>query len=270
MRKNRESDCLSETSSSKCSTLQVSSALAPTFPSALPSGSPLSTSLSLDFPLTPTLLLEMPEMLVDMPLAVPWQLYLHFRSQPGSYKQAFMAWGNEFDSIGGFWSHFNALTLPSMTFTPPHQLGVEGNQIKAFSIFRGGVEPTWEDPVNAIGGESFCRCHLEKVVLDEIWTTLVLACVGQRLPGVVGVRVVDNSFRGAPTQSKVELWYPENIDPVDILPLVRGVLEEQIEQHKLPTFEHQSHVDKSTMERKFMSSLKRTTKKGGSASRRHH
>lgn len=207
--------------------------------------------------------------LLDRPLAGAWQLYLHFRSQPGSYKQAFLAWGAEFDSIGGFWSHFNALSPPSATFTPPNQLGVQGQQIKAFSIFRGGVEPTWEDPVNAVGGEIFCRCHLETDVLDEMWLTLVLACVGDRLPGVVGVRVVDNSFRGAPTQSKIELWYPEDTDPTDFGSMITGVLQEELTKKDLPTFDHHSHVDKSRMERKFMSSLK-MSKEGRSAPRKRN
>lgn len=202
--------------------------------------------------------------LPDLPLASPWQLYLHFRSEPGSYKQAFLPFGTAFDSIGAFWSHFNALPAPSAAFTPPRQMGAQGQALKAFSLFVGGVDPTWEDPVNAVGGEVFCRCHLEVPVLDEIWLTLVLACVGARLPGVVGVRAVDNSFRGVKdTQSKIEVWYPAEQQAEDVTRLVTDVLAETLPT-QVPKFEHQSHEDKSTMERKFMSSLKRSSKKGRS------
>ena len=143
-------------------------------------------------------------------------------------------------------------------------MGARGQPLKAFSLFVGGVDPTWEDPINAVGGEVFCRCHLDVPVLDEMWLALVLACIGARLPGVVGVRAVDNSFRGVKdTQSKIEVWYPEGQEAAEVTRLVTELLAEKLPT-QVPKFEHQSHVDKSTMERKFMSSLKRSSKKGRS------
>jgi len=198
------------------------------------------------------------------PLADSWQLYVHFRSQPGSYKQSFLAYGPPFDSIGGFWSTFNALPRPSRAFTPPHQMAVGGQQIKAFSLFKGKIEPTWEDPVNAVGSELYCRCQLEAPVLDEMWLAAVLACVGNRLPAAVGVRAVDNSLRGK-TQSKLEVWCPADTDEPALQARVLSILKETIPAP--PPFEFQAHADKSTMERKFFCTLKSAKKKARAEAR---
>ena len=34
---------------------------------------------------------------------------------------------------------------------------VEGRSIEAFSIFKKGIRPEWEDVVNRTGGELICR-----------------------------------------------------------------------------------------------------------------
>jgi hypothetical protein len=181
-----------------------------------------------------------------------WQLFMHFRSDPGGYKGSVSKYGGGLGTVGDFWSTFGQLPVPSAAFTPPHQMGVAGRSIKAYSMFRGGLEPTWEDPINASGGEIACRCHLEPAVLDELWEALVLACVGGRADGVVGVRAVDNSFKGGrETQSKIEVWYGEGAEAA-----ARAVLG-ALTLTPLPEFENQGHLDKSTMERKFMRDFKR-------------
>lgn len=201
----------------------------------------------------------------SLPLAHTWRCFVHFRSEPGCYKASLATHGDPMLTIADFWRTFNNMPAPSAAFTPPCQLGVHGRAIKAYSLFLEGVHPAWEDPVNAVGGELCCRCYLAPEVLDELWLAVVLACVGGTMPEcVVGVRGVDNTFRGAPTtQSKIEIWFSP--DTPENYALVRtglaAALAGGIGEPCLGGFEIQTHAEKSTMENKFMSSLKRRTAK---------
>jgi hypothetical protein len=218
--------------------------LPPTLPPALPRPSPSAETLAAR------------DEAAGLLLSDAWQIFLHFRSDPGGYQGSLGEYGDPIDTVAKFWATYNNLPRPSQAFLPPRQMGVAGKFIKAFSMFRGGLKPTWEDPVNAAGGVLSCRCHLPAADLDEMWEMLVMACVGGLMdgPGIVGVRAVDNSVKGGrETQSKVELWYREGDDGDE---RARAVLNEIANIH-LPTFECQAHSDKSTMERRFMRDLKR-------------
>lgn len=190
----------------------------------------------------------------SLQLSDTWQIFTHFRSDPGGYQGSLAPYGDAVETIGTFWRTFNTLPKPSRAFTPPNQMGVGGRSIKAFSLFRSGLRPTWEDPVNSTGGEICCRCHLAPKVLDELWESLVLACVGGLAdePGVVGVRAVDNSQKGGKdTQSKIEVWFRDDGEAA-----TRELLRD-VATVELPEFDCQAHAEKSTMERKFVRDLKR-------------
>ena len=47
---------------------------------------------------------------------------------------------------------------------------VEGRNIEAFSIFKKGIRPEWEDIVNRTGGELTCRYHFRNWAM---WSTLL-------------------------------------------------------------------------------------------------
>jgi len=195
----------------------------------------------------------------------PWQLFLHFRSNPGRYAQSFMPYGAQVSDAAEFWSTFNALAAPSRAFTPPHQMAVGRALVKAFSLFAAGIDPTWEDPVNAAGGELSCRCFLRPELLDEMWQTVALACVGGQLAGlgVVGVRAVDNSLNVPHgTQSKIEVWHSGAADDDAIRASVLALLVEAHPSEAMPVFEPQSHAAKSAMERTYTSSLPRRRRSG--------
>lgn len=194
----------------------------------------------------------------QLPLTRSWRFHLHFRSTAGRYAHSITPFGEAFTTVAGFWRVFNALPSPSACFMPPAQMGVGRQQLKAFSLFASGVEPTWEDPINAVGGEVFCRCHLSSEAFDGMWETVALACVGGMFDDarVVGVRAVDNSFKGQDeTQSKVEVWH-EDVSTGDT---VRERVREILDAGAAPTpeLDLQGHEEKSARERSFVSQLKR-------------
>lgn len=56
-----------------------------------------------------------------------------------------------------------------------------------YHLFKNGVSPTWEDPVNKNGGKWMVR--LKKGLSSRLWEELVLAIIGESI-----VYVSQNSF----------------------------------------------------------------------------
>ena len=232
-------------------------------PTGQPTGQSTEPTESLPRPLESTEPTEPTELINEtaalaerLPLAQMWQVFLHYRSTAGLYNNSIERFGEPFGTIAGFWRIFNALPPPSAAFSPPRQMGVGREQIKAYSIFIAGIEPTWEDATNAAGGEVFCRCHLEPDAFDALWETTVLACVGGALADaqVVGVRAVDNSFKTAgETQSKVEVWHRD----VATGDAVRRRIQEELAPLPTPPLDLQGHEEKSVRTQSFVSGLKR-------------
>ena len=123
----------------------------------------------------------------------------------------------EFDTVEGFWRYFHHIPPPSEVFydgrakkrvgSPPNERTIE-----AFSLFKKGVRPAWEDPANKLGGEWFLRKSLRADEVDEYWRNLVLGLVGETIEGdpgdmITGARVVDKSNgRGQAPTFRLELW----------------------------------------------------------------
>jgi len=93
-----------------------------------------------------------------------------------------------FSSVETFWCLFNNLALPS-TYnldTGSYTADTLGNNMKDFMnvrityyIFKNGVDPTWEHPLNADGG--FWQLYAPSQNVNEMWTKVVLALIGELL-----------------------------------------------------------------------------------------
>ena len=123
----------------------------------------------------------------------------------------------DFRSVQGFWQYWNQLPLPSEFFTNEkgQRRTFEDRQLEGLSVFREGIAPTWEDPMNSDGGEWFIRSsgsQLSVRQLDEYWEQMVLGMIGETLdPGceICGARVVDKSKSRGPAY-RLELWFRRN------------------------------------------------------------
>ena len=97
------------------------------------------------------------------------------------------------------------------------------------SIFRDGIKPEWEDPVNADGGELLFRgSDLEMV--DKMWYELVLSMVGEVMPQgelLVGARVIDKSAKGK-NEYRIELWFSNGLDVQRLTPQLTGKLNDNM------------------------------------------
>lgn len=95
---------------------------------------------------------------------------------------------------------------------------VNGKTIEAFSIFKKGIRPEWEDPANRSGSELVCRKTMNLDLVDTYWENLVLAMIGEAMDeddAICGGRIVDKSKKGsARTLFKIELWMRTNTQDI--------------------------------------------------------
>lgn len=102
-----------------------------------------------------------------------------------------------FDSVESFWRVYNNLK-------PASELTMNSN----YSVFRYGVEPSWEDPSNRNGGK-FVLTILKKETksgkCDESWLFTVLAIVGEAMDAT-GDQVNGAVVSIRKHQDRIALW----------------------------------------------------------------
>ena len=118
----------------------------------------------------------------------------------------------EFSTVEDFWKYWIYFPRPSEIFWDGHtRKEIEGRTIEAFSIFKKGIKPEWEDPANRSGGELTCRKTLSADVVDVYWENMVMALIGEMLDEggeICGCRVVDKNNKKSHSRTifKLELW----------------------------------------------------------------
>ncbi|KAF4728642.1 hypothetical protein FOZ62_030340 [Perkinsus olseni] len=134
-----------------------------------------------------------------------------------------------FETVGEFWRYWRHVPQPSELFSEPAgcRFVREGSGgglrvVESMMIFRDGVTPEWEHPLNAVGGhlQFSLSPHIGAKQIDEYWNNLVLAVVGGSLAPhdmVTGLRLCDKLFskRGGPSHQgcvRIELWFTEASD----------------------------------------------------------
>jgi len=101
-----------------------------------------------------------------------------------------------FRYVEDFWSLFNNLMAPS-------KLAVQSN----YHLFKEGVMPAWEDPVNKSGGKWALQLgtqEREKKLLDEIWMNAILDIIGENFEDMEDICGIVLSLRKS--RNRVSLW----------------------------------------------------------------
>lgn len=135
------------------------------------------------------------------PLKNTWVVYDHTKSDSCTY-EASTRKICEFNNVINFWQIFNNYPKPSKLFNNgiyrPMMKCTEGNkEISSISVFKKGILPKWEDPVNKFGAEFSKRKFNKKDALKELdsnWIDILIECICCIIDqSVTGVRVVDSS-----------------------------------------------------------------------------
>ena len=117
----------------------------------------------------------------------------------------------EFSTVEEFWRYWSFIPRPSeVLYDGKQHKEVDGRTIDAFSVFKKGIRPEWEDPMNRTGAEFTCRKTMQPERLDMYWENLVLGLIGKTSDAdddVCGCRVVDKSKKGTHRlMFRLELW----------------------------------------------------------------
>jgi translation initiation factor 4E len=126
-----------------------------------------------------------------------------------------------FDSMKSFWGFWNHLPQPSTLLEGKKFLRKNDDDrsiVEAFMIFRDGVKPEWEDPLNASGGhfQIQLRPDLGGGQIDEYWNNIVMFMVMNQIEPVgmiTGVRLVDKLIvKGKKFDNaviRIEVWFAD-------------------------------------------------------------
>ncbi len=131
------------------------------------------------------------------PLKNTWVFYDHTKSDSETYESNTRKLC-EISDIVKFWQVFNNYPLPSKLFNNGiHRPLMNSKEISSLSVFKKGIVPKWEDPINKYGAEISKRKFNKKNQLEELdrdWINLLMMCIGSSIDnGITGIRVVDSS-----------------------------------------------------------------------------
>jgi hypothetical protein len=145
------------------------------------------------------------------PLQNSWVLWEHKQVAKQEDWKNSMREVCEFATVEDFWRHWSFIPRPSeVLYDGKQHKEVDGRTIDAFSVFKKGIRPEWEDPMNRTGAEFTVRKTMQPDALDVYWENLVLGLIGETIDAdddICGCRVVDKSKKGTHrTMFRLELW----------------------------------------------------------------
>mmetsp|Transcript_17313 Transcript_17313/g.22526 ORF Transcript_17313/g.22526 Transcript_17313/m.22526 type:complete len:196 (+) Transcript_17313:138-725(+) len=149
-----------------------------------------------------------------------------------------------FDSVKGFWRIFNNIK-------PPSHLSLNSN----YHIFKKGIEPMWEDPLNAKGGKwvlTIPKKESRAGRLDEWWLHTILALIGETMDENGDACGCVVSLRKG--QDRIALWLRCN--KFDIAVKCGQRWKRALEVSNRTTLRYQSHQDAAASGSSFKNEVK--------------
>ena len=177
----------------------------------------------------------------DIPLHAKWTLwYDNPRLAPAGadWKESLKPCGS-FDSVGCFWSIFNNLK-------PATQISVSSN----YSVFRYGVEPSWEEAANVNGGKfvlTIPKKESKAGKVNEWWLFTVLALIGETMDAT-GDQVNGAVVSIRKSQDRIALWLKSSDRQVCVKIGLRWKLVLNLDKI---TVRYQTHKDAAASGRSF-------------------
>lgn len=170
----------------------------------------------------------------DLPLRYSWAIWeqiMQSSDKSAQYSDATHK-VSSFSSVQEFWKLWNHMPQPSelleqrrIVREQPDGLHV----IDAIMIFRDGIRPEWEDPLNANGGHFQFQLKPSSGggQIDEFWNNLVLGIVGATIEPanmITGIRLVDKlSGPRAANVIRLEIWFTNMEDNAAVSALKKHV-----------------------------------------------
>lgn len=137
-----------------------------------------------------------------------------------------------FKSMDVFWQAFNNML-------PASQIAIGSN----YSLFREGIEPAWEHPLNMEGGKfvlTLSKKDNKTGKLDEYWLYTVLAILGEMIDKT-GDEVNGAVVSIRKSQDRIALWLKESKPPEHCI-IIAERWKKALEIEKIPV-KFQAHKD---------------------------
>lgn len=150
-----------------------------------------------------------------------WTLFLHVDSQSDTYLTAYKE-AISFNTCEGWARVFNNIPDAGVLASPKHEIYCDKEKVVAYSIFKDGIKPQWEDKLNEYGCEWGCRQQLDKEYISEVWYHIVASMVCGEL-NVLGARVVNKNTQ-LRNITKIEVWLGEEDDPAEIYGNLQNII----------------------------------------------
>jgi translation initiation factor 4E len=188
---------------------------------------------------------DAPQTSPHQPLNAKWTLWFdNPRLAPaGSDWKENLKKAGSFDSVERFWRVFNNLK-------PASQLSMNSN----YSVFRYGVEPSWEDPANVNGGKfvlTIPKKDSKGGKCDEWWLYTVLAVVGETMD-LAGDEVNGAVVSIRKNQDRIALWLKGSERDVCVQIAERWKKALNLEKQ---TVRYQTHKDAAASGRSFRNEI---------------
>jgi translation initiation factor 4E len=176
----------------------------------------------------------------SMPLNAKWTIWFdNPRLAPAGsdWKENLKKCGS-FDNVESFWRIYNNLK-------PASELSTNSN----YSVFRYGVEPSWEDPANSNGGKFVLTLVKKnaKSKCDEYWLFTVLAIIGETMDAT-GDQVNGAVVSIRKQQDRISLWL-KNSDRQICVQI--GERWKKVLSLEKTTIRYQTHCDAAASGRSF-------------------
>ncbi|KAG9403536.1 hypothetical protein AC1031_006176 [Aphanomyces cochlioides] len=135
-----------------------------------------------------------------------------------------------FDTVEDFWCMFNNIL-------PPTKLASGSN----YHLFKQGIRPMWEDPINAKGGKwVLTNSRQRRARLDDAWMHTMLALIGECLEDDDDLCGAVVSVRKA--QDRIAVW-TKTATNESLQKVVGRNFRKVLELNKNEVLKYQSHAD---------------------------
>jgi hypothetical protein len=152
----------------------------------------------------------------DITLHSKWNIYDHIKCDKADYDKNTNLIGS-CSTVFEFWNCYSKIPKPSQIFyskengKPYYMYNGTKREISAISVFRDGIFPKWEDPVNAKGSSFEYRLSPDTNIdqMDTMWLYISMYAMGLHFTEqLTGYRIVDSSIMAqAKPLYKIELWF---------------------------------------------------------------
>ena len=115
-------------------------------------------------------------------------------------------------------------------------------------MFKGGVKPAWEDPVNSKGSEFRIEVKVfnNNDIVQQLWQKIVFDMVLGNMPhikdGIAGAKINQRQKQFNFINFRLEIWMTVNDEQSEIIKDIRKYLEDDLIEDCLKDQRHQVNI----------------------------